>query len=467
MKKNKFFYHTIANVKFHNLLIEASKLSISKKLKLKEITSKQVSFSHSPSLNLIFFLIKNTLNLKLFFTHQFILLKYKDCDIGRYAASVSFRSNKILDNQLYKVFILIKNIIKSGLIIDNALKIVKSSHGIYVEHVCYFGALYIKIFSKFNKIVYFNGWPRGFAVIDYRKKQNLKIQDSRIIRITPSKKKINNQIYSIATKKVEGIINQPKKNLYYMKYAPYSKNIKKRIRSIDFENIEYLIYAHSFVDGQLDYGYDGFANLHEWLEFTIKHLIKRKKKFIVKGHPNFFNKTLGAISEQDLIIFRKLKDKYSSEQVIFIDEPVQNSLIFNKLLKKTIILSHHGTAILEATHMGYKSICSVYSLWDQKFNISNQWSTKNQYIKLLNLPYKNLKLYSSKAKFLDLIYQLYFNEFGYYRKRNFHTIIEKHAKNLDRKKIKLNHNDILKHIKKDKIKVIINTLAKNIEEINL
>ena len=189
MKKNKFFYHTIANVKFHNLLIEASKLNISKKLKLKEITSKQVSFSHSPSLNLIFFLIKNTLNLKLFFTHQFILLKYKDCDIGRYAASVSFRSNKILDNQLYKVFILIKNIIKSGLIIDNALKIVKSSHGIYVEHVCYFGALYIKIFSKFNKIVYFNGWPRGFAVIDYRKKQNLKIQDSRIIRITPSKKK--------------------------------------------------------------------------------------------------------------------------------------------------------------------------------------------------------------------------------------------------------------------------------------
>ena len=57
---------------------------------------------------------------------------------------------------------------------------------------------------------------------------------------------------------------------------------------------------------------------------------------------------------------------------------VINIEIVSKLLKKTIILSHHGTAILEATHMGYKSICSVYSLWDQKFNISNQWSKKNQ-----------------------------------------------------------------------------------------
>ena len=64
-----------------------------------------------------------------------------------------------------------------------------------------------------------------------------------------------------------------------MKYTSYDKLSKKKILAIDLKKFDYLIYAHSFVDGQLFYGYDGFANLLDWLEFSIINLKKLNKKF--------------------------------------------------------------------------------------------------------------------------------------------------------------------------------------------
>ena len=68
---------------------------------------------------------------------------------------------------------------------------------------------------------------------------------------------------------------------------------KNKIFNKDLSDVDYLIYAHSFIDGQLFYGYDEFVNLFDWLEFTIKFLKKRNKKIIVKSHPNFHNKIFG------------------------------------------------------------------------------------------------------------------------------------------------------------------------------
>ena len=49
------------------------------------------------------------------------------------------------------------------------------------------------------------------------------------------------------------------------------------MRSIKFQALNYsnldkvshVIYAHAFTDAQLVYGYDGFRNVLEWLEFTV------------------------------------------------------------------------------------------------------------------------------------------------------------------------------------------------------
>ena len=248
-----------------------------------------------------------------------------------------------------------------------------------------------------------------------------------------------------------------------MKYANYkSPKFKYKLK-----NFDYVIYAHSFVDGQLFYGYDGFSNLFEWLDFTIEYLLKKKKKILVKGHPNFYNKSLGDISYQDSKLFEKIMKKYSNSNIVFINEALKNSLLLKNIDKRAIIISHHGTALLESTFLGFKTICSKYCIWDDKFHISNQWANRNDYKKLLDKEYDSLRFFKSQDLFFDLIHQLYFNEYGYYKKKNFHTIIENHTKNLNKKILKKNYDNVLKFINLKKLDKIIKKLSKNIEEINI
>ena len=53
-----------------------------------------------------------------------------------------------------------------------------------------------------------------------------------------------------------------------------------------------------------------FANLLDWLEFSIINLKKLNKRILIKPHPNFYNKLFGKVAEQDREIFLKLKRKY-------------------------------------------------------------------------------------------------------------------------------------------------------------
>ena len=100
-----------------------------------------------------------------------------------------------------------------------------------------------------------------------------------------------------------------------MRFTQYSKKQLNRIEKIDFKKANYLIYAHSFVDGQLFFGYDGFTNLFEWLDFTINNLKMRNKNVIVKAHPNFYNKILANLAIEDRKIFDYFKNKYQSKKI--------------------------------------------------------------------------------------------------------------------------------------------------------
>lgn len=59
--------------------------------------------------------------------------------------------------------------------------------------------------------------------------------------------------------------------------------------SSDLGDFDHIVYAHSFTDAQLNYGYDGaFMNVYDWLVFTLDCLIEKNKKICLKAHPNFF-----------------------------------------------------------------------------------------------------------------------------------------------------------------------------------
>ena len=123
-----------------------------------------------------------------------------------------------------------------------------------------------------------------------------------------------------------------------------------------------------------------------------------EKKILVKGHPNFIINLLRYILS-DSKLFEKIMKKYSNSNIVFINEALKNSLLLKNIDKRAIIISHHGTALLEST-LGFKTICSKYCIWDDKFHISNQWANRNDYKKLLDKEYDSLRFLNHMIFFL-------------------------------------------------------------------
>ena len=55
----------------------------------------------------------------------------------------------------------------------------------------------------------------------------------------------------------------------------------KKLENISYKSFDYVVYCHSFTDGQLWHGYSGFENTLDWLEFTLNGLIKTNKKIFI------------------------------------------------------------------------------------------------------------------------------------------------------------------------------------------
>ena len=323
--------------------------------------------------------------------------------------------------------------------------------------------IHIQVFARHKKIVYCNGYPRGLCYVDYSLKKNFNLSPHDILKINTRNnlKQINKDRINDKYKK---IINSPKKNLKWMRYTKYSNSKKNRIFKKNLSNVDYLIYAHSFIDGQLFYGYDEFINLYDWLEFTIKFLKKRNKKIIVKSHPNFDNKIFGKIAQLDKKLFLKLKKKYQNSNIIFIDIPLENKKILESVSKKTILISHHGTAILEGTFLGYKTICSQFTIWSKEFKISNQWHNIESYTKVLKKNYNQLNNYKNSKDFFQISRKLFFNSYAHGGEKNWISIIEKFTKNVDWKKVITHPNELVNQIKnKNQYYKIVNRISKNIE----
>ena len=73
-----------------------------------------------------------------------------------------------------------------------------------------------------------------------------------------------------AKNKIRIVTNNPEN-------IPWIKGVKfKRIKNENLKKLTHIVYAHSFADGQLGYGLDGFSNVREWIEFTLEKLDNKK-----------------------------------------------------------------------------------------------------------------------------------------------------------------------------------------------
>lgn len=457
----KYLTSTVENDKIYKIILESCKKHLENKNN--RIIIKSLRYKKKPSLSLINFFLKSLISFDVFRIKKYIQLKYKNFNVGIYAASYTFSDHKVFLSNLKKWFFLIKNLLIACNQIDKSLSFVNNSAGLYVDHIGYLSGIHIQVFARHKKIVYCNGYPRGLCYVDYSLKKNFNLSPHDILKINTRNnlKQINKDRINDKYKK---IINSPKNNLKWMRYTKYSNSKKNRIFKKNLSNVDYLIYAHSFIDGQLFYGYDEFINLYDWLEFTIKFLKKRNKKIIVKSHPNFDNKIFGKIAQLDKTLFLKLKKKYQNSNIIFIDIPLENKKILESVSKKTILISHHGTAILEGTFLGYKTICSQFTIWSKEFKISNQWHNIESYTKVLKKNYNKLNNYKNSKDFFQISRKLFFNSYAHGGEKNWISIIEKFTKNVDWKKVLTHPNELVNQIKnKNQYYKIVNRISKNIE----
>ncbi len=384
-----------------------------------------------PSFKYLIFFIYILLSGKIFKDDR-AKIKYENIEIGRFVLSKTFCDYECYINKYKFYIVLIKNFFHSGALL-NTCKYYNDKfniNGVYVDHSGYLNGIIFSFFALNKSIVYTNNYPLGIYYVNYKKnKKNHLLKYENTLRI--SVKKQLNKIQQKNSKKKLSKLVKKKDFIPYLVKANY-----KKLDNYNYKIFDYIVYCHSFTDGQLWHGYADFENNLEWLEFTIAALLKKNKKILIKPHPNFYNGSLGPSAKWDKIIYDKLVKRFSkNDNLFFLNKPTQNYLLLKKLNKNCVLLSKYGTAMLEGAYMNFKTICTCHNFFDKKFKISNMWKDKTDYLKLLNTDVSQLKE-PDRNDLIRLGYALF-----YYYNSEYH---ENFYDNIIRKSLKLNKDNYQK-----------------------
>lgn len=441
---------------------------VKKKLELLLFNKKKLT-----SLMYLFFFTYIILSGKIFKKDR-ALIKFDGIEIGRFVLSKTFCDFECFTNKLKFYKVLIKNFFYAGTLLSTCDYYYKkfSIKGAYVDHCGYLNGIIFSFFARKGIPVYTNNYPLGIYFVDYRKNKKkylLKYENSLRISV---KKNIDKFKKKQAEKKI--VLMMKKKN-----FIPYLAKMKyKKFKNINYEIFDYVVYAHSFTDGQLWYGYAGFENTLEWLELTLDKFINTKKNVLIKPHPNFYSKSLGPSVILDKKIYDRVVQKYTKHKnLYFLDKPTHNYLLLKKLNKDCILITKYGTSIMEAAYMNFKSICSASNFFDRKFKISNMWEGRTDYTNLLNLDNSKLKR-PDKNDLLKLVYALFYFYNSEYHINFFNNIIRRNLKLTKddfKKKIlstgrtKISNSKIIKINKYTKLKEnkIINEISNTIYQVKI
>ena len=357
----------------------------------------------------LFFRIKNEKNVA--------TLKYKNSNYGRYLLAVIYKDTRSYDSKLFFFYHFLKSIIIISRYYYSCKYFLKKKiSAIYLDHCVYLNGIIFEVFNNEKKIIYLNNYPKDLIELTPSNK-HLSIEDC--FKIYNKKTRISkSKILKI--EKLQKEISAGKKNFYpWMSDTLYKKRKLK-----NFSKFDYIIYTHAFTDAQLNWGYDGFVNAYVWLDFTLNFFSKTNKNILVKAHPNFFisQKKYKLFSTSEKYLFNKILYKYSKyKNIEFLNLPIRNHDVMKKLKKKCIAITHHGSVGLELLIKNFKVISSECNFYDKSFNLSNQWNSEQEYKRLLNRNWSELKHHSKKDLY-QIFNELFFGDTGYLSK-NYHVKI--------------------------------------------
>lgn len=354
-----------------------------------------------PNIKFLLFLFKIILNGSFFNDKKFVKLEYNKFLVGRYVLSHSMRYAGYYKNSILFNFSKFKYFLILDKIFQNIEKLPKHTKAAYIDHGMYLNGIYFQGFQKKKMIIYTNNFPKGFCIFDFRKFKGKTIQYSNLMALNNN---YNSNKKILKAKKELDIVLKKPTTIPWMKKSKF-----KDIKNLDnYKKATHLIYAHSFLEAQFMYGYDGFVSYEKWLEFTIDNLNNENNFLLVKAHPSFYVNDGNYINRHDISIFNKIKQKYeNSNNIIFIDYPLQNNKLLKILNKKTVVVSRHSTAIIEALYLGLKVISSSANFWNtNKLKLCDTWKNPFEYRKLLVKPCAQLSKPNMKD-FYSVTYDLF------------------------------------------------------------
>jgi len=356
----------------------------------------------------IFFIIKSR---KL---SNIINYSIEGVNIGLPAFSTAMKTFKVYDSKIFLYYSVFKQFISAVRMYFFSTKIIKESQinseelVVYIDDIAYLNSILFDSLMKSEVGVYTNKYPHGYML--YKNKKHTQISSAKYEypKINESEEKYHDYM--------EKRLTNPLDFIPYLN-ADISVKIKKyKPKMANAQTV--LIYPHSFTDAQLVYGYDGFLNMYEWLEFTLDVLIDKNVNIIVKGHPNYWAKNYESeVIEWDLKLWNRLQKKYNTNKYVeFIDFPVSNKDQLDSLdPKNTVVISHHGNAAVEAAYLGFKSISSSCSIWgNEYYSFCETWSTREEYKEILcNL--QSIE-YPNEVKLKNFVSDRYMYKYAYHGK---------------------------------------------------
>tara|TARA_B100001057_G_C22851085_1_gene950993 strand:+ start:1780 stop:3237 length:1458 start_codon:yes stop_codon:yes gene_type:complete len=191
--------------------------------------------------------------------------------------------------------------------------------------------------------------------------------------------------------------------LPYMKTSSF--NGRTSGEKFDFNNAS-ILYLHDLVDSSHHYPGFIFSNMIDYINFTLEILIKNRRKFFIKLHPNE--------STGSKAIRNKIFDKIKIPDNTIIPSYFSNHEILSSKIKN--VLSAHGNIIIEAGFYGHFSIGATKGSPASSFkNLLKIPKNKGEYelllLKNFNNQEKDIIVFESKlANFLLCHANIYMND---------------------------------------------------------
>lgn len=349
-------------------VLEHSKNSNELNLVYKDDLLNKKALFRSISLNVLFLFFKG-LFISIFIPSKMTSLTFEGINIGRYAVPTAYRSYKSYTNRIYFIFKYLKSLIKCSLFCRAIKKHKKSIHLVYIDNPFYENGIFYDIFSGLNVPIYHNEYPFGLVRLETTKRgsyeDSLNVPNNEMFEANLERGKNQLKIVTKDTSKIPYMLT---------KFDEYNTP----------EHFDYVIYSHSFTDAQCLHGHDGaFNNIKEWMDYTLKQL--KSSKVCVKGHPEIYTEGYSSqVVDWDRKLFKEFAEEYKNHSnITFIDYPVQNADLLESLSNSTVLISHHGNALLEGGAAGFKCISSKATNW-ANYEIFNEWSSKDEYKKMLH-----------------------------------------------------------------------------------